>query len=71
LHRVVEAYSLESIALNAASPQMPAPYRLRATVAQRVRRPSLPVATARGILDAAEQIARLAEALESDARAKS
>jgi hypothetical protein len=46
VHRMVETYSIQSAALNASAPPLPAPYRLRVILSQRVRRPSPPVATA-------------------------
>jgi hypothetical protein len=58
---LVETHRVESVALNASSPPLPPPYRLRVTVDQTTRRPSMPPAAARGILDDAERIARLLE----------
>jgi hypothetical protein len=61
IRRLVETHQVESIALNASSPQLPAPYRLRVTIEQATRRPTVAPTAARDILDQADKIAELAE----------
>jgi hypothetical protein len=59
--QLVAKHAGMSVALNASSPPLPAPYRLRVMIEQETRRPRLPRATAQEILDEVDQIARLAE----------
>jgi hypothetical protein len=71
VHRLVDAYCLQSIALNASAQSLPPPYRLRVTLRQIAQRPTLPRATAQAILDAAAQIAHISETQESIRRVTS
>jgi hypothetical protein len=61
VHRLVETPEIASVALNASSPPLPLPYRLRVTMEQTRRRPILVRAVAQAIIQEADEIARLIE----------